>query len=185
MSRTTTSGRPLRVVIGGLAAAMLLTGCGFDAQTLQPYTPAHGVNTEAGVVKVRNLLVVSDGAGNNVVSASVLSSADDRLTDVQIVPVLASGEAGTPLTVSTATPIRLPANQLVVLTDLEPLVQATGELTPGLTARVVMSFASGERADTIAPVQSFENSIYSTLSPKPAPPTAPASAAPVSTTPTP
>ena len=180
MSRTTTSGRPLRVALGGIAAAMLLTGCGFGAQTLQPYTPAHGVNVDAGKINVRNLLVVSDGAGTNVVSASVLSPADDRLTEVQVVPILAGGEAGTPLEVSTSAPIRLPANQLVVLTDPEPMVQATGELTPGLTARVTMGFASGEKTETIAPVQSFESSIYATLSPSPAPATssAPATAAP-------
>ena len=183
MSRSTTSGRPFRVILGGVAATMLLTGCGFNAQTLQPYTPAHGVNVDAGPIKVRNLVLVSDGAGTNVVSASVLSPVDDRLTDIQVVPILAGGDSGTPLDVSTAAPIRLPANQLVVLTDPDPLVEASGDLTPGLTARVTLGFASGAQADTIAPIQSFDNSIYSTLSPRPAPSTP--TAEPATATPTP
>ena len=63
----------------------------------------------------------------------------------------------------------------------EPMVQATGELTPGLTARVTMGFASGEKTETVAPVQSFESSIYATLSPSPAPATSSAPATATST----
>ena len=62
-----------------MCASLLLTGCGFNMQTLQQYTPAHGVNVDlqAGEanrqLKVRNLLVVADESGKGVLSASIVS----------------------------------------------------------------------------------------------------------------
>ena len=85
------------------AAALSLTllgsaaGCGFDAQTLQPYTPADGTNLDVGAdnqLKIRNLVVVSRTEGQGIISASVLSGADDTLTGVAVVPSPLSGSPG-------------------------------------------------------------------------------------------
>ena len=70
---------PRRTRSRGLLAALLVSlglllpvgACGIDAQTLQPYTPAEGVNVDVGdpadarsVVHVRNLLIISKAPGS-------------------------------------------------------------------------------------------------------------------------
>lgn len=65
-----------------LGATLALSGCGFGAQTLQTYTPAHGVNVDDGGVKVRNLLVVADERGQGVLSGAFATDVDDTLTRV-------------------------------------------------------------------------------------------------------
>jgi hypothetical protein len=68
--------RAAGALLGLLAGLALLatSGCGFDAQTLQPYTPAMGVNADVGAdrgIHVRNLLIVSRERGQGFVSASL------------------------------------------------------------------------------------------------------------------
>ncbi len=71
--------------------ALALTGCGMNAQTLQPYTPAEGVNSTSGPVMVRNLLIVADNTGRGVVSASVATYTGDTLTGVTGTPQKSDG----------------------------------------------------------------------------------------------
>lgn len=161
--------RGARTVVAGVGLALLLAGCGFNAQTLQPYTPAHGVNVDAGSIKVRNLLLVSDTTGNGIVSASLVSSESDQLTQVTGTPNKADGSPGAPLTVSSAGQITLNPNQLVVLTAPSPAITVSSpDLQPGMTAELSLTFASGTTAEATAPVMSFNDPIYATVTPSPA-----------------
>lgn len=195
MPRSTTARRSCRVALAGIGAALLLSGCGFAVQTLQPYTPAQGVNVDAGDVLVRNLLIVADGEGGGIISGSLLSSVDNRVTDINVTPVLMDDTDGTPLEVYGADDVELPANRLVPLSTEGEQVQVSGEdLSPGLTARFVLTFESGAEAAVTAPVMAFDQAMYAPLSPT-APPTtatqtpiaspaAPTTAAVPATTPT-
>ncbi len=163
--------RVARALIAGVSAALLLTGCGFDAQTLQQYTPAHGVNVDVTAgennrqLKVRNLLIVSDDKGQGIVSASIVSPVADSLVAVSGAPLKDDGTLGSALTATTAGEITLKPDQLVVLTTPEPAVRVSSpDLRPGLTADVTLTFASGRTAQAIVPVMSYEDAIYATVS---------------------
>ena len=131
------------------AAALSLTllgsaaGCGFDAQTLQPYTPADGTNLDVGAdnqLKIRNLVVVSRTEGQGIISASILSGSDDTLTGVAVVPSPLSGSPGAPVTAKIGAPVELPAGRLVVLTNLPLITVSSPELVAGGAASVTMQF---------------------------------------------
>lgn len=162
--------RNLRTVgaVAALAASLTLTGCGFDAQTLQTYPPAHGINVDlAGGPKVRNLLVIANAAGKGQLSASIVAGATgDRLTAVAATPIKADSTAGAALTVSAAN-VMLPAGTLVVLTDpaVAPIVITGADLKPGLTAKVGLTFASGASQEVVVPVMDAANSVYTTAAP--------------------
>ncbi|MFT4218372.1 MAG: hypothetical protein QM619_14485 [Micropruina sp.] len=136
--------------------ALALTGCGMDVQTLQPYTPAEGVNTSTGSVMVRNLMIVADDAGKGVLSASMITYGDDTLTAVAGTPEKSDGAAGTPLTVTPAgLPLTLSSNTLVVLTDSPVRVAVSSpDLKPGLLAEVTLTFTKAGPVRLVAPVVS-------------------------------
>ena len=72
----------------------LMAACGFNAQTNQPYTPADGTNADIGtdgVLKIRNLVVISRAEGEGIVSASLIGNAEDQLTGITVAPFLADG----------------------------------------------------------------------------------------------
>lgn len=168
MQTSTLRRRGAGVLIAGIGSALLLTGCGFNAQTLQPYTPAEGVNAQVGTVKVRNLVLVSDESGKGYVSASLVSSVNDALVKVSGAPVLLSGAAGAPLTVSGGTPVALTANTMAVLTEPTAKVEVSSpDLRPGLLASVTLEFSSGSRETIQTPVLSVKNPNYATVSPAP------------------
>lgn len=134
--------------------ALALTGCGMNAQTLQPYTPAEGVNSTSGPVMVRNLLIVADNTGRGVVSASVATYTGDTLTGVTGTPQKSDGSLGSPLVVTAAgLPTTLPSNTLVVLTDPPLKVAVTSpDLKPGLLANVTLTFAKSDPVTLSSPV---------------------------------
>ncbi len=138
--------------------ALALTGCGMDAQTLQPYTPAEGVNSSVGSVMVRNVLIVADNTGRGVLSASVATYGDDTLTGVTGTPQKSDGSLGSPLVVtSTGLPATLAANTLTVLTDAPVRIAVTSpDLKPGLLADVTLTFAKAGPVTLVAPVLSSD-----------------------------
>lgn len=138
--------------------ALALTGCGMGFQTLQQYTPAEGVNADAGQVKVRNLLVVADASGQGVLSGSVISYADDTLTAVAGTPQKSDGVPGSALVVtSSGLPLTLTNNTLVVLTNPPVRVAVTSpDLKPGLLAEVTLTFAKAGPVKLMAPVLSAD-----------------------------
>ncbi|MFT4294324.1 MAG: hypothetical protein QM582_02800 [Micropruina sp.] len=144
---------------------LALTGCGMDAQTLQPYTPAEGVNTGTGPVKVRNLMIVADNTGQGVVSASMLTYGDDTLTAVAGVPQKSDGAAGSPLVVTaTGLPATLSSNTLVVLTNAPLRVAVTSpDLKPGLLADITLTFAKAGPVKLVAPVLSASDPEFESI----------------------
>lgn len=146
-----------------LSASLALTGCGMNVQTLQEYTPAHGVNAQTGDIKVRNLLIVANDAGQGVLSASLVTPTKDELVSISGTALTPDGEPAGPL-LFTASPVQLPANQLVVLTDTQPPITVTSaDMKPGLTAQVDLGFSSGGQTQLIVPVVSASDPTYSSV----------------------
>lgn len=174
--------RAASTFVAGLGVSLLLTGCGFNMQTLQPYTPAHGVNVDVAAgeagrqLKVRNLLVVSDAEGQGILSASIVSPVADRLVKVEGNARRADNTVGAPLTFS-GSAVEFRPNQIAVLTDGDPYTVTSPDLKPGLLVDLTLTFESGAQASAQAPVMSYEDPIYSSFSPSPvASPTATAAA---------
>lgn len=162
------SGASLLAAVFG--SVLLLSGCGFGVQTLQPYTPAQGVNAEIGSVKVRNLAIISDAAGKGYVSASLVSPTNDTLAEVSGHPVMLDGSAGRPLAVTGGMPVALSANKLAVLTEPTASLEVSSpDLSPGLQASVTLVFASGFRQTIQTPVLSSKDPVYASVSPAPTP----------------
>jgi len=145
-----------------LPLALAVSGCGMNVQTLQPYTPAQGVNQNVGQVMVRNLVVIADTTGRGVVSASLVSYADDTLSAVAGVPQKSDGTAGSPLVVTTTgIPLTVTANTLFVLTLPPVRISVTSpDLKPGLLAEVTLTFAKAGPLKAMAPVVSSEQPEY-------------------------
>ncbi|MBK8459080.1 MAG: hypothetical protein WAS07_02265 [Micropruina sp.] len=149
-------------IVAALVMAPGLVGCGMDVQSLQPYTPAAGVNADQGAIKVRNLLLIADETGKGVVSASIVSATDDALSGIIATPQKADGSAGAPLTVAAAN-VALPANKLVVLTNPTPIKVTGADLKPGLTAQLTLAFSSGQQVVITAPVMSSSLAEFSSV----------------------
>lgn len=170
MSRTSLSLSLRRAgVAAALGASLLLTGCGFDAQTLQTYTPAHGVNVDVNDVKVRNLLVIANNAGQGRLSASLVSNnRADTLASVTGYSTNQDGTKAADLMITGANGIALPANKLVVLTgDGAPRVSVSGAtLKPGLNVTLRLTFGSGGVQELRVPVLDAQDPIYRTAAPE-------------------
>ena len=192
MARTHLS-RTLRVAGVGLAlaASLTLAGCGFDAQTLQSYPPARGINIDvADGPKVRDLLIIANSAGQGRLSASLLSPGRaDTLTGVEVTvgatpgatasrtPSPAPTAPGTPAespvptsqpTAAPAVSVPLPADKLVVLTGTGAPVVAVNApgLKPGFTANVKLMFGSGAITEAVVPVVDVSDPIFTTAAPE-------------------
>jgi hypothetical protein len=118
-------------------------GCGFDAQTSQPYTPADGTNLDVGSdneLKIRNLVVVSKTDGEGIISASIVSGTGDTLTEVAVVPSPLSGSPAPSVTATVPAPVDLPGGRLVVLTNQPLITVSAPQLVAGGAASVTMVF---------------------------------------------
>jgi hypothetical protein len=153
-----------------LAVVLCLTlgACGFNVQTAQVYTPADGVNAEIGGVKVRNLMILSESEGSGFLSASLLSEVQrDSLTDVQGTAQTPEGPAAQPLSIEVGSPIVLPPDDLIVLTEGAPIRVSGQELKPGLTADLELTFAEAGTLAITVPVVSTEHGYADALPPTP------------------
>lgn len=158
MGRPTRTHR-VRTAAAALAAvgALALGGCGMDVQTLQPDNNVPGVMVDLDGFKGRNLIVVADTSGRGVVSGSLVSAENDAITAVTAEAISESG-AASPLTVSFKSPVELPANKLVVLSDLASPVTLQGSaLKPGLTATIRLDLKSGKTVTRTMPVASSKD----------------------------
>jgi hypothetical protein len=166
------------------AAALLLSlglmgsaaACGFDAQLLKPYNPADGTNIdvgEDGALKVRNLQVVSRAKGEGYISATLVSTAADRLTGITVAPQTLEGTAGAPVQATLAAPIEL-GGPIVVMTDTQPLVTVSSpEIVAGGSAGIVMTFEKAGQVSLNAPIVDGTVPPWSTISPSPTPSASP------------
>ena len=166
----------------GAATALLLTmglllgtaACGNNAQTLQPYTPAEGVNLDVGnpadqrsVVHVRNLLIISKSRGQGVLSATLVTYGRDELTGVTGSAIKVGGTVGAPFTATLTSPVSFANGTPIVLTDGSPIVLRSADLAAGLTANVTLQFQTAGEATAIIPVVDGNEPQYATIKPAP------------------
>ena len=139
-----------------VALALALSGCVAQYQTLQAYTPGEGVNGQLGQVKVANLMVIANDTGQGVVSASVISYADDTLSAVAGTPHKSDGSNGSPLVVTpSGLPLAMTPNTLYVLTNPPTRIAVSSpDLKPGLLAEVTLTFSKAGPVTLLAPVVS-------------------------------
>jgi hypothetical protein len=176
--------RPIRPVhrLRSAAAALVALGlllvtaaCGNDAQTLQPYTPAEGINVDVGdpanfrqVVHVRNLLIISRAEGQGVLSATIVTDDRDELTALTGVPIKADGSEGAPFTATLSQTVSFGNGAQIVLTD-RPLITVTSpDLLPGQSSRVTMQFENAGEVTVLVPIVDGNEPQYATISPSPA-----------------
>lgn len=154
------------VTVGVLFGA---TSCG-TPQTLQPYTQAEGVNYDAPMsgqqvpLKIRNLLIVSKQKGQGMLSGAVVATEDTKLTKVEGQTTNASGAPGAPIAPVTAD-VALKANEMTVLTEGKAIQLSSADLTPGLTARLTLTFEKGGPVQITVPVVDGQKADYKTLAP--------------------
>src|SRR6478609_4579438 len=106
--------RTLVATLLGTALLLLVSACGMNAQTSQPYTPAEGVNADVGaagaLVQVRNLMILSREDGSGYLSASIIAQERDAMTAVAGAPITQKDSDGTPFTVTMPDPVGLSPN---------------------------------------------------------------------------
>jgi hypothetical protein len=166
----------------GAATALLLTmglllgtaACGNNAQTLQPYTPAEGINLDVGnpadqrsVVHVRNLLIISKNPGQGLLSATIVTYGRDELTGVTGSAIKVNGTVGAPFTATLTNTVSFANGAPIVLTDGSPIVLRSADLAPGLTANVTLQFRTAGDATAIIPVVDGNEPQYATIKPAP------------------
>ena len=161
--------RPLTGVLLALGLLLALSGCGMNVQTMQPYTPADGVNFDVGEVHVRNLMVLSREAGEGFLSATLAADDRDALTGVSGIAIKTDGSDGAALTVSQPNPIAVGPGSPVVLTDRTLISVASEDLQVGGEAELVLTFSTAGAATVRVPVVDANQPDYATISPTPTP----------------
>jgi hypothetical protein len=148
---------------------LVLTACGFNAQTNLPYTPADGVSLDVGSVHVRNLMVLSKGDNQGFLSATIGSSGGpDTLSSVTGTVIKPDSSDGAALTVTIPQPVAFGNGTSVVLTDKPEFVTVTGDgLLPGATVNLTLKFNDAGESTLQVPVVDAEHPYYVTVSPSP------------------
>lgn len=165
--------RSLVATLLGLALLALTSACGMSAQTLQPYTPAEGVNANVGPtgkwVQVRNLMILSREDGVGYLSASLVAQERDALTGVAGHPFKPDGSEGAAFETTMPNPVGLAPGILVVLTDRELIEVRSADLLVGGDAELTLSFSTVGDLTIRVPVVDADQPDYATISPSAAP----------------
>jgi invasion protein IalB len=171
-----------------VASAGLLVGlaaCGFNAQTLQPYDPADGVNPGVGnpnqqpnertkvepntAVKVRGLMIIAKTPTSGFLSATIYSDNADQLTSVTGNVLQPNDAQGAALTVTLPSPVQIPAGAPVVLVDQQAIDVTASRLPAGQTANLTLTFAKAGSKTVQVPIVDGQNDTYRTVQPSAAP----------------
>lgn len=181
-----------RILAAAALAALVvgLSSCGVP-QTLQPYTPAEGVqldvprqgapaNSTEIPLKVRNLLIISTpGANSGFISGAIVAPEDraDRLVSIEGRTFDTQNQPSA-LIQPIQADIELPAGTMVVLTD-GPALQVSGAtLQPGLVAELKLTFADSQEQLILVPIIDGNKEDYRSLNPSAAAATATPTPAP-------
>jgi hypothetical protein len=167
--------RATRTLVATLLSALLLlvSACGMDAQTSQPYTPAEGVNADVGAagkaVQVRNLMILSREDGTGYLSASLIAQDRDAMTAVAGHPFAPDQTQGTPFTVTLPDPVGLSEDTLVVLTDRQLIELKSPELVVGADAELTLTFSTAGELTIRVPIVDADQPDYASITPTPTP----------------
>src|SRR5690606_19523536 len=161
-----------------------MSACGFDAQTLQPYTPADGVNADigtgpdgkpvAGTVKVRGLMILRKSNTSGFVSASLSSREPDQLTTVSGTVLEPNGTPGAEITATLTGPIRITPQGATHLIDQPAIQVKASELPAGQLAELTLTFERSGSHTVQVPIVDGQNATYRTVQPTPGSSAAPA-----------
>jgi hypothetical protein len=155
-----------------VVAVSVATACGFEKQTLRPYTPAEGVNFDVGGdrgVKVRNLLILSRTEGEGVLSGTMVAGDRNQLTGVSGKAIKSDGSDGSPLTASIPSSLTLESGVAVVLTDMPLITAKSSDLKAGLLADVTLQFSPAGSATVRIPVVDANEGQYASVGPSATP----------------
>jgi hypothetical protein len=153
-------------------AASVATACGFEQQTLRPYTPAEGVNFDVGGdrgVKVRNLMILSRTEGEGFLSATMVAGDRNQLTGISGKAIKSDGTDGAPLVATISSPITLESGVPVILTDGPPITVRSPDLEAGLLAEVTLQFSPAGSTTVRIPVVDASEGPYATVTPQATP----------------
>lgn len=148
--------RPVAVATA-LVLGLGLSGCA-NYETLEPYQPAAGIQTNAPGVKVRNLMVISDGDTMHV-AGTLIADAEDELKKVSGTALKASGDQAGPLTIESKT-VKLPAVQNVNLADSKMTVK--GEVKAGGMTELSLEFGKAAPLTLTVPVIDAKSAGFAT-----------------------
>lgn len=166
----------LRLVSTAVLSLGLLSttgGCGMNVQTTNPYTPAIGVNFDAGDIQIRDLIIVSRAKGSGFLAATFTGNGQDSLISLGGTATKSDGSDGAPLVFAMKGPVAIGTTKPVVLTDRPLITVTSADLQPGLTARMVLRFKKAGETTTNAPVVDGTLPQYRTISPTPSAPASP------------
>lgn len=160
-------------VVMSAGLAMGLASCGFNAQTLQPYTPAEGVNANIGenpdtsmpLVKVRNLMVISKTDGEGFVSGQLTSDEGDTLTGMTAVALGADASPSGDLTVDFPGDVEVKPHEAVQLSDTVHIKVTGDELVSGFTAEITLTFEKAGETKVIVPLVDGNKPDFKTVQP--------------------
>ena len=119
--------------------------------------PAAGVQADAGDVKVRNLMVLADDAGEGLLLGSVFSTQPLELSMVGVAGEQPDGTFSQPVAIDLAAAV--PVNGGLTLGDSSSRVEGA-DLVQGRVAKVMMQFSDGTTATIEAPVMSSTHPDY-------------------------
>ncbi len=160
---------PTRVISAlavGLALALGLTGCGFNAQTLQSDSPGQGVNVDANDIAIRDIVLVVTGEHTGRLTGAILSPDTDKLVSVEGYP-LKDGEPGEQF-VTTGAPLSVTGGELFNLTEGDKgIMLSSPDLEAGYDAQIEFTFSSGASATTKVVVLDTESMVFSSVTPVP------------------
>jgi hypothetical protein len=167
--------RAVAALLLSLGLALTASACGMNVQTLNPYTPAEGVNFDVGSIHVRDVMILSRTPGEGYLSASMVSGNTDALLAVTGVAIKSDGSDGSALTVTLPDPVAVGNNTMVVLTDRPLITVKSADLKSGLVAKLVFRFSKAGEVTTTAPVVDADQQAYATVTPSGSPSATPSS----------
>jgi hypothetical protein len=153
-------------------AASVATACGFEQQTLRPYTAAEGINFDVGGdrgVKVRNLMILSRAKGEGFLSATMVAGDRNQLTGISGKVIKSDGTDGAPLAATITSPITLESGVPVILTNGPAITVSSPDLQAGLLADVTLQFSPAGSTTVRIPVVDANEGPYATVSPQATP----------------
>jgi hypothetical protein len=176
LTRTRKFGR-IGAAVASMGLLFAMSACGFDAQTLQPYTPSDGVNVDVGVgpngepdsstVKVRSLMILAKSPTSGFLSATLYSQQHDSLTQVTGNVLNPNGSEGAPITAKLSSPVQISGDSPVVLIDDAPITVTASRLPAGQTATLTLTFSTAGTQEVRVPIVDGNNDIYATVQPSP------------------